>query len=71
METAIYSYNKLRGRIIEKYGSQQAFADKLGISSTSMSKKMKCKTAFSQEDIELWAKLLDIERADFSKYFFA
>ena len=71
MAVSLYSYNKLRGRIIERYGSQQKFADILGISSTSMSKKMQCKTGFSQEDIEQWAKLLDIDRADFSEYFFA
>ncbi len=71
MAVSLYSYNKLRGRIIERYGSQQKFADILGISSTSMSKKMQCRTGFSQEDIEQWAKLLDIDRADFSEYFFA
>jgi len=71
LAVSLYSYNKLRGRIIERYGSQQKFADILGISSTSMSKKMQCRTGFSQEDIEQWAKLLDIDRADFSEYFFA
>lgn len=71
MESMIYSYNKLRGRIVEKFGSQAKFADKLGISTTSLSKKMQCKTGFSQEDIELWAHLLDIGRTEFSDYFFA
>lgn len=70
MAEVMYSYNKLRGRIIEKYGSQQAFACKLGISPTSLSKKMQCKTGFSQEDIEEWARLLDINREAYSSYFF-
>ena len=34
-----YTYNKLRGRIIEKYGSQSAFADEIGRSQVSVSRK--------------------------------
>ena len=68
---AIYSYNKLRGRIVEKYGSQNNFAVKLGITKQALSNKMQCKAGFSQEDIERWAKLLDIDRNQFSDYFFA
>lgn len=66
-----FSYNKLRGRIVEKYGSQAKFADKIGISNVSMTKKMTCKTGFSQEDIELWASELDIDRSEYAEYFFA
>lgn len=46
-----YTYNKLRGRIIEMYGTQGKFAEKLGISKNSVSKKMNCQTEFSQADI--------------------
>lgn len=66
-----FSYNKLRGRIVEKYGSQSKFADKIGISNVSMTKKMTCKTGFSQEDIELWALELGIDRSEYAEYFFA
>ena len=45
-----YNYKKLRGRIVEKYGSQKNFADILGVSENSVSKKMQGKTGFSQED---------------------
>ena len=54
-----YTYNKLRGRIVEKYGSQSAFADKLGRSQVSVSRKLQCKTEFSQEDIFLPKKFND------------
>lgn len=57
-----YSYDRLRGRIIEKYGTQEKFAEKLGLSSNSMSKKMNGKTGFSQKDIVEWSKLLDIKK---------
>lgn len=66
-----YSYNKLRGRIVEKYGTQQKFAEKIGISENSMSLKMNGKTGFSQADMIKWGKLLDIPVEEYGKYFFA
>lgn len=66
-----YTYDRLRGRIIEKYGSQEKFAEILGLSSNSMSKKMNGKTGFSQKDIVRWSQLLDIDKSEYSSYFFA
>lgn len=71
VKTLAYTYNKLRGRIVEKYGSLQKFSKELGISMTSVSKKMNCHTGFSQDDIEEWANLLDIDFNDYPQYFFA
>ena len=65
------SYSKLRGRIVEKYGSQERFCEAVGISSVSMSKKMTGQTGFSQQDIIKWCSLLDIELNDVGDYFFA
>lgn len=65
-----YTYNKLRGRIIEKFGSQDKFAEKIGISKNSLSLKMTGKVGISQLDMEKWSKLLDIEKAEFSEYYF-
>ncbi len=65
-----YTYNKLRGRIIELYGSQGKFSNKLGISKNSVSKKMSCKSGFSQSDIVKWSLLLNIDVDDYGKYFF-
>ena len=64
-----YTYDKLRGRIIEKYGSQEKYADVLGISTNSLSKKMTGKTGFSQKDITIWADLLNIDKAEYGEYF--
>lgn len=66
-----FSYNKLKGRIVEKYGTQANFADVLGISNNSISKKLNCKTGFSQSDINKWAELLDIPVSEYGVYFFA
>ena len=65
-----FTYSKLRGRIIEKYGSLTEFREHLTISMNSLSKEMTGKTGFSQEDIELWAKLLDITPDEYGQYFF-
>lgn len=66
-----YKYNKLRGRIIEKYGNYRNFANVLGLSENSTSKKLNCKSGFSQEDIEQWSKLLDIAPSDYGVFYFA
>lgn len=66
-----YEYNKLRGRIVEKFGSQCEFAKNIGISENSLSKKMTCITGISQNDIELWRRLLDISIEEIGEYFFA
>lgn len=65
-----YTYKKLKGRIKELYGSQKAFAKKVGLSINSTSMKLTGKRGFSQSDIELWAKFLQIERENFGEYFF-
>lgn len=65
-----FTYNKLRGRIVEKYGSQNKFADRIGLSKQSVSLKMNGKTEFSQNDIDVWANALDIEREQYADYFF-
>ena len=65
-----YTYNKLRGRIIEKYGSLGKFSKIIKLSMNSLSKKMNGKTGFSQDDIEKWANLLDIDCSEYGNYFF-
>lgn len=65
-----YSYRKLRGRIKEIFGTQEAFAKAVGISKVSVSKKLTGKVKFTQSDIEQWADLLLILRKDYGEYFF-
>ncbi|MDE7445807.1 MAG: DUF739 family protein [Lachnospiraceae bacterium] len=65
-----YNYKKLRGRIIEIYGSQCKFAEVLNISENSLSKKLNCKSGFSQADIAKWSELLRIHSSQYGDYFF-
>lgn len=65
-----YIYRKLRARIVEKYGTLQAFADAAGITLVTVSRKMNCQSGFSQEDIKKWADLLGIAVSDYGEYFY-
>ena len=66
-----YSYNKLRGRIVEKYGTQEKFAEALDVSKQMVSMKMTGRSSFSQKDILAWCDLLGIQHDQISEYFFA
>lgn len=64
-------YNRLRGRIIEKYGSQGGFAKALNTTEQTITGKLTGKTQFSQSDIIRWCDALDITAASVGRYFFA
>ena len=66
-----YDYSKLKGRIVEKYGTQRAFAEALGTTQVAVSNKMNQKSGFDTKDIERWSDLLEIDRADYSIFYFA
>lgn len=66
-----YTYKKLKGKIKEVYDTQSAFAKALGLSENSLSNKLNGKIGLSQEDIELWSELLNIDKAEIGTYFFA
>lgn len=66
-----FNYSKLKGRIIEKYGSMTNFSEKLGVSKQALSRKMNGKISFSRNDILKWCELLDIDQSEIGIYFFA
>jgi hypothetical protein len=67
----VYEYRKLRGRIVEKFGTQGKFAEAVKLSENSLSKKLNCKVPLTQEEIRLWSELLDIKQSQYAEYFFA
>lgn len=64
------NFQKLRAKIIEKYGTLGKFAEAYGISENSLSRKMNNKVPFSCEDIIKISGMLDIDKADIVLYFF-
>ncbi|MEQ2433607.1 DUF739 family protein [Blautia caccae] len=65
-----YDYRKLRGRIKEICGTQEAFAKGIGRSYPFISYVLNGKAYFGQNDIEASAKLLRISSDDIGEYFF-
>lgn len=66
-----YEYRKLRGRIVEIFGSQGKFAEELKVTENTVSRKLNGSVGFSQDDIILWSKMLKIEKEELGVYFFA
>lgn len=65
-----YDYSKLCGKIKEKYGTQEKFADALKLGRVSLSLSLNSKREFSQDEINRSIALLDIEKAEIPEYFF-
>lgn len=65
-----FNYSKLRGRIIEKYGSQSDFAKAFGCSDRTLSLKMNGKRPWKQTEILSAIKLLELSEEDIRDYFF-
>lgn len=64
------TYSKLRGRIVELYGSQKQFAKTIGLSEQSVVAKLNCRSDFSQSDIIKWCNILKIDTNEVASYFF-
>ena len=65
-----YKYNKLLGRIKEIYGTQEKFAEALGIGRVSLSQRLNNKLDFSQTEMLKSCQLLDIQTDKIAIYFF-
>lgn len=65
-----FDYGKLKGRIIEKYGSQIEFAKAMKWSERTLSCKMNSKVPWKQTDIYTAIKLLGLSENDIQEYFF-
>ena len=66
-----FNFNRLRGKIIERYGSQAKFAKELGLSQNSLSRKMNNKTRFTSTDMVKIKELLSIPNNELDAYFFS
>lgn len=61
---------ELRGRIIQKFGSQGRFAQHIGKTQQTVTAKLNNRVQFTQNDILEWCNALDIPADDVGKYFF-
>jgi len=65
-----YNYSKLRGKIKEKFGTEQKFAMELGISTVSLSKRLNNQLYFDVPEVHRACDLLQIQIEEVSSYFF-
>ena len=64
------NYAKLRGRIVEKFGSQSAFAKKIVWREALLSAKLNNKSEWSLQEIMKACELLEIPASEAHLYFF-
>lgn len=65
-----FDYGKLRGKIKEKFNTQNAFADAMGVSAVTISDKLNNKVQWTQKEMDMACSLLDIDSAEIPIYFF-
>lgn len=65
-----FDYSRLRGRIIEKFGTQMSFAEAMDISERTLSLKLSGKRMWKQSEICLAINLLGLSEDDIKEYFF-
>lgn len=59
-----FDYSKLKGKIIEVFGNQKAYADKMNLSNTAISNKLNNKVPFSQPDIYKTLELFGVKESN-------
>ena len=70
MHNTSYNTSKLRGRIIEKYGSQKSFCEAVKRSVSFVSQYLNGKLYLDQRIIDEWADALEIPSSEIPTYFF-
>ena len=65
-----YDYSKLKGRMIEMYGSQRDFAKAIKRNDAYVSRYLNGNGKFTQSVMALWIEALDIALTDIGVYFF-
>ena len=65
-----YDFSKLRGRIRELFGKDEAFAKAMGLSTRSLSLKLTRERYFKPPEISKAIELLKLHPTDIPSYFF-
>ena len=65
-----FNYDKLKGRIIEKFGTQYKFAEAMEWSERTLCLKLSSSRSWKQADICKAISLLDLKEEDIPTYFF-
>ena len=66
----VFDYSFLRGRIVERYGTNRNFACAIGISHVTLSLKLQNRISFRQAEMMKIAELLKLKDEEIRKAFF-
>ncbi|MBQ9658734.1 MAG: DUF739 family protein [Clostridia bacterium] len=69
-EESIFDYSKLKSRIVEKFGNQKNFIEKIKMATPTFIQKIKRGT-FNQEEIIEILNILDVPISEAHDYFFS
>ncbi len=70
-EKPVFNYSKLRGKIVEKYGTIKAISEKSEIRGELFTDAFKGRRTFTQAEIYRLCELLEIPDDQIADYFFA
>lgn len=65
-----FETSKLRGKIVEKFGTIDAFSQRTSLTRASISAYLNGQKVLNQKDIEEWRGLLEIQIDEIPDYFF-
>lgn len=65
-----FETSKLRGKIVEKFGTIDAFSQRTSLTRASISAYLNGQKVLNQKDIEEWRELLEIQVDEIPDYFF-
>lgn len=67
----VFDNSKLRGRIVEKYGTVTKFAEQTSRGYQFVCNVINGKRVMSREDMDEWIELLDVQPDEIKPIFFA
>ena len=70
-EIQLMDYSKLRGKIAEKFKTNENFAAAMGISASTLSLKMSGTRPWRHNEIIKACRILDISADEIAEYFFS
>lgn len=65
-----FNHDKLKGKIVECYGTIEQFSLKLGLTATTVGRKLSGKSSWTQDEIIKSCELLTIPSNEIPTYFF-
>lgn len=65
-----FDFNKLKGRIVEKYGTRRAFSRAMDMSPPALSARINGLIPFRADEITKACALLDVPNEEINDYFF-